>query len=166
MPPMRLPPIRVPSVFNPWLLILLLLIPSPALAAGKAKHVVIIIMDGLRPDSITETDMPNLSKLAKSGSLFANHHSTFVSLTDVNGASLATGTHPSRSTVIGNREYRPDVELLQPIEPQGEWEIWKGDQVRPEGWLRSKTLPELAREAGLKTVVAGTKPVSLHWDRS
>ena len=35
--------------------------PPPAPAAGKAEHVLIMVCDGLRPDSVTEQDMPTLS---------------------------------------------------------------------------------------------------------
>src|SRR4051794_41204056 len=86
-----------------------------ARAQGKAKHVLIVVMDGLRRDSVVEADMPNLSKLAEGGTFFAAHHSVYVTSTEVNGAALATGMRPGGSGVVGNREYRPDVELLQPV---------------------------------------------------
>jgi arylsulfatase A-like enzyme len=135
-------------------------------AAGKAQHVVIVVMDGLRRDSVVEADMPNLSKLAKEGTFFAAHHPVFVTSTEVNGTALATGMRPEHSGVTANREYRPDVELLQPVDTQGEWAAWKGDQVTGGKWINAKTLPQLVRAGGGKTVVAGTKPVAMLWDRS
>lgn len=145
---------------------LCLALPSFALAAGKASHVLVVVMDGLRPDSVTEADMPTLAALGKSGTIFANHHAVYLSSTEVNGSALATGMNPGHSGVMANREYRPDLDLLGPVDTQGEWTTWKGDQTRKNGWLLSPTLPELARAAGLKTVVAGTKGVALLWDRS
>jgi arylsulfatase A-like enzyme len=138
----------------------------PALAAGKAKHVVIVVMDGLRRDSVTAEDMPNLSKLATQGAFFAAHHPVYLSTTEVNGTALATGTRPAHSGIVGNREYRPDVELLQPVDTQSEWAAWKGDQATGGKWLRVETLPQIVRAAGGKTVVAGTKSVAMLWDRS
>src|SRR3982751_5157487 len=102
-------------------LLLLIALAPASLAAGKAKHVVIVVMDGLRPDSVVAADMPTLTKLAAYGTFFTNHHSVYCSMTEVNGAALATGMRPARSGVIGNREYRPDVELLQSVDIQGEW---------------------------------------------
>jgi arylsulfatase A-like enzyme len=133
-------------------------------APGKAKHVLIVVMDGLRRDSVVPEDMPTLSALAKSGTFFAAHHPAYLSTTEVNGTALATGMTPARGGVMANREYRPDVELLRAVDTQGEWASWKGDQSSP--WIRAATLPELARAAGLRTAVAGTKPVAMMWDRS
>jgi arylsulfatase A-like enzyme len=137
-----------------------------AQAQGRAKHVVIVVMDGLRRDSVVDADMPNLAKLAKEGTFFAAHHSVYVTSTEVNGTALATGMRPGHSGVVGNREYRPDVELLQPVDAQGEWAAWKGDQVTGGKWINAQTLPQLVRAGGGRTVVAGTKPVALLWDRS
>jgi arylsulfatase A-like enzyme len=137
-----------------------------ALAQGKAQRVVIVVMDGLRRDSVIEADMPNLSKLAKEGTFFAAHHPVYVSSTEVNGTALATGMRPEHSGVTGNREYLPNVELLQPVDTQGEWAAWKGDQVTGGKWINAKTLPQLVRAGGGKTVIAGTKPVAMLWDRS
>jgi arylsulfatase A-like enzyme len=147
----------------------LLLVGSVAggdLAQGKAKHVLIVVMDGLRRDSVVEADMPNLLKLAKGGTFFAAHHCVYVASTEVNGSSLATGMRPEHSGVVSNREYRPDVELLQPVDTQGEWAAWKGDQVSGGKWIAAKTLPQLVRAGGGRTIIAGTKPVAMLWDRS
>src|SRR5688500_12291483 len=118
-------------------------------AAGKAKHVVIVIMDGLRPDSITPEHMPTLHALAKTGTFFDSHHSAFVSSTQVNGTALATGMLPARSGIMANREYRPDIELLGPVDTNGEWAAWKADQANQGGWIKRPTLPELVRAAGM-----------------
>ena len=144
----------------------LLLIAPPAQAAPKAHHVLIVVMDGLRRDSVVEADMPTLSALGKSGTFFDNHHPVFLSTTEVNGTALATGMQPAHSGVMANREYRPDVDLLRPVDTQGQWATWKGDNLSDDAWIRARTLPELARAAGLKTAVAGTKGVAIIWDRS
>lgn len=150
-----------------WSIVGVVALASPvALAAGKAKHVVIVVMDGLRRDSVVEADMPNLSKLMKTGTFFAAHHPVYLSTTEVNGTALATGARPGRSGVVGNREYRPDVELLQPVDTQSEWAAWKGDQQTGGKWINVATLPQVVRASGGKTVVAGTKGVAMLWDRS
>jgi arylsulfatase A-like enzyme len=136
-----------------------------AVAAGKAKHVVIVVMDGLRPDSVVEADMPNLVKMAGGGVFFERHHPVYLSTTEVNGAALATGSRPGRSGIQGNREYRPDVDLLYPVDTQGEWATWRGDQITGGKWLRVETLPEIVRASGGRTAVAGTKGVVRLWDR-
>src|SRR5215212_1213631 len=135
---------------------------SFASAAGKARHVLIVVMDGLRRDAVVEADMPTLSALAKSGTFFAAHHPVYLSTTEVNGTALATGMAPAHSGIMGNREYRPDVELLRPVDTQGQWATWKGDSLGgAPSWINTPTLPELARAAGMRTAVAGTKGVAL-----
>src|SRR5262245_44041877 len=102
-----------------------ILIATPALAHGNDRHALIVVMDGLLRDAVTETEMPNLHKLARSGVFFDAHHPMFLSSTEVNGTALATGMYPRSSGVMANKEYRPDVELLRPVDTQGQWAQWK-----------------------------------------
>jgi predicted AlkP superfamily pyrophosphatase or phosphodiesterase len=131
---------------------------------GKGSHVLIVVVDGLRRDAVTAEGMPTLWALKQSGVFFAAHHPAYLSTTEVNGTALATGMYPGRSGVMANKEYRPAVELLRPVDTQGQWAQWKGDQKGP--WIGAATLPELARAHGLRTAVAGTKGVAIMWDRS
>lgn len=139
---------------------------APAPQPGKAKHVVIVVMDGLRPDSVTEEDMPTLSAMAKRGTFFERHHPVYLSSTEVNGAALATGMKPANTGIVGNVEYRPDLELLSPIDTQEPWAVWKGDQLTNGHWLKAATLVETVRGSGRRAVTTGTKGVALFWDRS
>ena len=68
-----------------------LLMPISASAAGKAEHVVIVVMDGLRPEAVAEQTMPTLAAMAREGTVFAHHHPAYPSMTEVNGTALATG---------------------------------------------------------------------------
>src|SRR4051812_47341788 len=89
--------------------------PSITTHAAEPRHVVIVVMDGLRRDCITQEQMPTLFALSKTGTLFAAHHPVYPSSTQVNATALATGTKPETSNVMANREYRPELELLHPI---------------------------------------------------
>ncbi len=167
-----------PSRFAPLFLILATLFTSallaadpavpaaPATPAGKAKHVVIVVMDGLRPDSVTAEDMPTLDAMGKRGTFFTNHHPVYLSTTEVNGAALATGMKPANTGITGNVEYRPDVDLLSPVDTQGAWSAWKGDELTGGKWLRAATMIERVRASGGRAVICGTKGVALLWDRS
>ncbi len=142
-------------------------LPLGAAAAGAdaQRRVVIIAMDGLRPDSVTEADMPNLWKLSREGTFFANHHPVWVSTTEVNGTALATGMSPAHSGVTGNIEFRPEVDPDSYVAMEGEYVTWKGDEETGGKWVLAQTLPEIVRAGGGKTAVAGTKGVALLWDR-
>ena len=63
-----------------------------ARAQSAAALNLVFVMDGLRPDSITPADTPNLHRLRSEGVWFENGHSVFPTVTRVNSPSLATGS--------------------------------------------------------------------------
>src|SRR5262245_14600817 len=63
-------------------------------AQSPAALNLVFVMDGLRPDSITAADTPNLHRLRTEGVWFENSHSVFPTVTRVNSTSLATGSYP------------------------------------------------------------------------
>ncbi len=81
-----------------------------ALQATAASRVVVIILDGLRPDYVTPDLMPNTYKLAQQGVWFENNHSVFPTVTRVNAASIATGSYPKTHGLMGNTIYFPQVD--------------------------------------------------------
>ena len=139
--------------------------PAPA-PAGKAEHVVVMVWDGLRPDSVTDADTPTLARLGREGVIFTRHHPVYPSLTEVNGTAMATGCYPGHSGVIGNTEYRPAIDPLKVVGTESLATIRRGDELSGGKYLRVPTLPELVHAAGGRTAVAGTKPVAVLWDRA
>src|SRR6266850_2576500 len=89
----------------------LLSLESIAVAASSARdrHVVVVVWDGMRPDFVSEQNTPTLWKLAQSGVTFRNHHSVYPSATIVNGTALNTGVYASRSGILANHDYRPEI---------------------------------------------------------
>ncbi len=136
-----------------------------ALAAGANRHVVVIVWDGMRPDFISPEHTPALAQLARDGVMFANHHPVYLSTTEVNGTAIATGAYPQHSGITGNREYRPGIDLLQPVDTQSSNTIRKGDEISRGHYLLRPTLAETLQAAGFTTVIAGTKPVAQLQDR-
>jgi len=134
-------------------------------AADTNKHIVVLVWDGMRPDFISKEHTPALWQLAQNGVMFANHHPVYPSSTEVNGTAIATGAYPQDSTIIGNREYRPEINPLQPVDTQ-EWDtIHQGDAVSHGHFLLRSTVAETLQAAGLTTIIAGTKPVAQLHDR-
>jgi len=56
-----------------------------------SRLVIVFVVDGLRPDSITAEDTPTLFRLRAEGVDFADSHAVFPTVTRVNAAALATG---------------------------------------------------------------------------
>ncbi len=138
--------------------------PTPP-PAGKAEHVLVMVWDGLRPDSITEADTPTLARLTREGVTFTRHHPVYPSTTEVNGTAMATGCYPAHSGLIANREYRLAIDPLTTFATESPEAIRKGDETTGGKYLRVPTLPELAHAAGWRTAIAGTKAVAMLWDR-
>ena len=132
---------------------------------GEAAHVVIMVWDGLRPDSISDEDTPTLAKLAREGVFFTRHHAVYPSSTEVNGTAMATGCYPGTSGLIGNREYRPGIDPLRPVATEEPGTITKGDLLSGGRYLQRLTLAERLQSEGDRTVITSTKRVVLLQDR-
>ena len=74
------------------------------------RRVLILVVDGLRPDYVTEDVMPRLSALAAAGVRGMAHHSVIPTVTRANGPSIFTGRYPSGHGMMGNTVYLPDVD--------------------------------------------------------
>src|SRR5882724_2680032 len=140
--------------------------PSSTLATDKAKHVVVIVWDGMRPDFVSEQNCPTLYRLSRQGVTFMRHHSVYLSATEVNGTAISTGAYPAHDGIIGNSEYRPKIDALKSTHTEVQAAVRKGDQVTHGRYLQRLTLAEIVRGAGRKTAVAGAKPVALLADRA
>lgn len=129
------------------------------------RHVVVVVWDGMRPDFVSERDTPALWKLARHGVTFQNHHSVYLTATNVNGAAMATGVCPNRNGLVANREFRPAIDPRKPFE-NADWStIQKADEVTGGKYIATPTIAEIVRAAGRKTAVAGTKSVAFLHDR-
>lgn len=133
---------------------------------GKAEHIVVMVWDGMRPDLVSEANTPNLWALAQRGVFFANHHPAFPSTTEVNGTAIASGLHPSRSGIIGNREFRPAIEPRKAVATEDLDVVRKGDELTRGKYIAGATVAETVQKAGFRTAVAGTKAVAILQDRS
>jgi hypothetical protein len=78
-------------------------------AGSAARRVIIFVWDGLRADDVTPENMPNYFALARSGVVFADHHSVYPTFTMMNSASIATGTYPAVHGFYGNVVYAPNA---------------------------------------------------------
>jgi hypothetical protein len=77
--------------------------PVNAQAPGRpARIFVLMVWDGLRPDSVTAEQTPNLFAMENEGVRFTRHHSVYPTITMVNAATLATGASPGGTTILGD----------------------------------------------------------------
>ena len=165
---MHKPIVRTPA----WMSILAMLVSAccenlarAQEAAPGSRHVVLAVWDGMRPDMVTEKNCPVLWRLAHEGVTFRNHHSVYLTATDVNGAALATGMYPNHSGIIANHDYYPGIDVAKPVDVETLDAVRRGDKVSNGRYVGAPTIAEMVRTAGKKTVIASAKGVGLLFDR-
>lgn len=84
--------------------------PAPAGAsnAGAIEHVVLISIDGLRPDALDQADTPILDGLRARGAYHPAAQAVLPSVTLVNHASMLSGMSPEKHGIDWN-EYDPEA---------------------------------------------------------
>jgi len=106
--------------------------PSPTLTptfTPSARRVIILSIDGLRPDAILLAPMMNLLALIQSGATAVGAQTVFPSITLVAHASMLGGVCPSKHGVFWN-EYEPE-----------------------RGYAQGTDLFDLAHAAGMQTIM-------------
>ena len=120
----------------------------------------------MRPDFINATNTPTLFQLAQEGARFDSHHPVYLSTTEVNGTAIATGAYPAHDGIIGNMEFRPEIDSGEPVHTESVDTIRKGDLVTRGHYVSLPTVAEILRQKGMHTAIAGAKRVALLHDRA
>jgi predicted AlkP superfamily pyrophosphatase or phosphodiesterase len=89
---------------------------KPQRPVPAVEHVVIISIDGLRPDRALLADMPNLRSLLKQGTYTFWAKTTAVSITLPSHTSMLTGVTPQKHGIEWNRDL-PFKEPVYPVVP-------------------------------------------------
>ena len=75
----------------------------------SADLVIIIVLDGLRPDMIHKGTTPNIVKWKQDACWFKNSSSIYPTMTRVAAASISSGAYPSRHGIINNVFFHPPL---------------------------------------------------------
>ena len=132
---------------------------------GKAEHFVIVVWDGMRPDFITPEQAPTLWALARDGVFFRQNHPVFPSSTNVNGAAIATGDYPGHNGIIANQEFRSEIDPHKPFDTSDFPGLNEGGRIS-RSFIAIPTFVEDFHKVGIRTAIAGSKPVAQLFDRS
>lgn len=116
----------------------------------------LFVIDGLRPDSITAAETPNLYRLKTEGVVFDNSHSVFPTVTRVNSASLSTGMQPGRHGILGNQIYIPAVDAAKAFPNDNFEPLLKMDAADPGRIVLVPSMAEMAAEAGKRYVAVSS----------
>lgn len=122
---------------------------------GPARRILIIVVDGLRPDYVTREAMPRLVRLGERGIVFTAHHSVVPTVTRVNGSSLVTGAYPETHGLLGNAIYIPSVSGTRVLDTGAREELQEVE--RAEGrLLTAPSLGEILEGAGKQLLAVGS----------
>ena len=129
---------------------------SLAQSPSSASLHLVFVLDGLRPDSITEAETPHLYRLRKEGVWFENTHAVFPTVTRVNSSSLATGAYPARHGIMGNSIYVPAVDPLRAFSNDDFENLLKLDDATSGRMVTTPGIAELLERSGRKMVVVSS----------
>lgn len=119
-----------------------------------SRHVVIVGLDGVRPDCVRSEIAPNLHGLMKDGAVMQRHIAGFPSETRVNLASLVTGMPAGGHGVAANAFLPPDIGDGRPIDPGAPDD--RGRMPRDGGAILASSLGDLLATAGRTLAVLST----------
>ncbi len=138
-------------------IIVAVLASGPAVA-GKAVLNLVLVLDGLRPDSITAEETPHLWRLREEGVNFLNGHSVFPTVTRANATAIGTGVYPDRNGIFGNTLYVRQVDPNHSFGNDDHKNLLRMDAATGGRMVLSKSLAEILAERGktLAVVSSGT----------
>lgn len=125
-------------------------------AAGNASLNLVLVIDGLRPDSITADETPHLWRLRQEGVNFLNGHAVFPTVTRANATAIATGTYPNRNGIFGNTLYVREVNPNAAFGNRDHRNLLRLDAVTNGGMVLTKSLAEILAEQGKTLAVVSS----------
>ena len=119
--------------------IAIMLMSNTAPAQDQEKHVVVVTIDGFRPNFYLEDkwDTPNLKEMKREGAHAHGVDGVFPSVTYPSHTTIVTGVYPARHGIFYNALFEKDEATKGQI-------YWRFDQIT------SPTLWEVTQSAGLK----------------
>ena len=124
-----------------------------SVAAQAEQRVLLIVLDGLRPDYVTPEIMPHLHSLSQEGVFFENHHAVYPTVTRVNATSIVTGAYPETHGIMDNTVYFPEVDP-KPLSTGSRGNLERIDQATGGKLILVPDLGQILQEAGKHLFVA------------
>lgn len=111
------------------------------------RHVIVLGVDGLRPDMVSAETMPNLTAMRERGVSSKAHRTVFPSETRGALSALATGSRPETTGVLGNEFFARDMSgRLSGTDTIHDWR--DGDKRMLGGMVTATSLSETLAKSG------------------
>jgi predicted AlkP superfamily pyrophosphatase or phosphodiesterase len=125
----------------------------PAPPDRPADYVLVLMLDGTRPDVLRRVKAPAIEALASSGARFLQARTCYPSQTRVAFVSLPTGSHPGSHGIVGGDDYKDPSWQTQPY--------GNDDPIAAQALVARGTIFEDAAAAGLTSLYAAVKGYEL-----
>lgn len=112
------------------------------------RFVLILVLDGLRPDAITREDTPTLFRVGEEGVSFADSHAVFPTVTRINATAITTGTQPGTNGIVGNSMYVRAVDPRRAFDTAAFQNLLRLDEVTGGRMVMAPTLGERLQAHG------------------
>jgi hypothetical protein len=126
---------------------------APTPAPRLADHVIVVMLDGCRPDILRRANAPVLHGLAAAGTTYIRARTIYPSQTRVAFVSLPTGAYPGSHGIVGGNDVRDEA-----------WRtvgMGDDDPIAAQALVARPTFFEAAASAGLTSVYAAMKGYEL-----
>ena len=126
---------------------------AAAPAPRPADHVIVVMLDGCRPDLLRRARTPNLRALAAAGTTYLQAQTVYPSQTRVAFVSLPTGAYPGSHGIVGGNDVM-----------DAEWKtvgMGDDDPIAAQALVARPTVFEAATAAGLTSLYAAMKGYEL-----
>ena len=126
---------------------------TAAPAPRPADHVIVVMLDGCRPDLLRRARTPNLRALAAAGTTYLQARTVYPSQTRVAFVSLPTGAYPGSHGIVGGNDVM-----------DAEWKtvgMGDDDPIAAQALVARPTVFEAATAAGLTSLYAAMKGYEL-----
>src|SRR5205814_577289 len=134
-----------------------------ALMSPPPRLVMVLVVDGLRPDAITADETPTLWRLRSEGVAFTDSHSVFPTVTRVNAATLVSGAQPATHGIVGNEMYVPAVEPSRAFSTQDYRRLVRLDEASGGRLLHVPALAERLHARGLRLAAVSSGSTGSAW---
>lgn len=118
-----------------------------------ADHVIVVMLDGTRPDSLRRARAPVIHGLASAGTTFLQAETVYPSQTRVAFVTLPTGAYPGSHGIVGGNDIKDENWRTVPVGDE--------DPLAAQELVARPTFFEDAAAAGLTSLYAGMKGYEL-----
>ncbi|MBT3327042.1 MAG: alkaline phosphatase family protein [Gemmatimonadales bacterium] len=129
---------------------------APPTDEAQKPRVLILVVDGLRPDYVTPELMPRLNALAEQGVRGLAHHAVFPTETRVNGPSIFTGRYPGGHGQMGNTVFFEQVDSSRVLNAGDAADLRLIDEATNSALLTAPSLGEILEEQSLTYFAASS----------